>query len=161
MTLHRSLIFLFFFLALTINNFAQVPAPTVPNFIFYKLDGTPFSKNNLSKVTKNIIVFFDVTCSHCQKEIEGIGKNYKEFNGVSFYMVSLDESEAIKKFMSSYGRHLYNKRNVNLLQDKDKMFIPLFAPTKYPAVFLYSPQGTLIQYFGGETKVKDLIKAIK
>ena len=154
-------LFIFFLVSISLKSSAQTPARTLPNFIFYKLDGTAFSKNNLSRTTKNFIVFFDVTCSHCQKEVEGIGKNYKEFRGVSFYMVSLDESEAIKKFMSTYGKELYNKKNVTLLRDADKVFIPMFAPTRYPAIFLYSPQGTLIQYFGGETKIKDLINAIK
>lgn len=74
-------------------------------------------------------------------------------------MVSMDEAPAIKKFMNSYGKLLNNKKNVTLLQDKDRQFIPRFMPTRYPAIFIYSPQGKLIKYFSGEIDIKEIIKA--
>lgn len=139
--------------------FAQNPVNTIPEFTFFRLDGTPFTRSHLSKTNKIIFIFFDVTCHHCQKEAQTIGKNYSAFKGTSFYMVSLDEPPAIRQFMSTYGKGLYEKKNVTLLQDKNRQFIPKFYPSRYPAIFVYSPQGKLIKYFDSEIPIQQLLKA--
>ena len=136
-------------------------ASSIPEFTFYKLDGTKFTQTDVQKRTNTIFIFFDVTCSHCQKETERIGNNYSKLKNTAFYMVSMDEVPAIKKFMGSYGRLLNNKKNFTLLQDKDRQFIPRFMPTRYPAIFVYSPQGKLIKYFSGEVDMKEIIQATK
>ena len=134
-------------------------ASSIPEFTFYRLDGTKFRQGDVQNKSNSIFIFFDVTCSHCQKETEHIGNNYAKLKNAVFYMVSMDEIPAIKKFMASYGKLLNNKKNVTLLQDKDRQFIPRFMPTRYPAIFIYSPQGKLIKYFSGEIDIKEIIKA--
>ena len=153
-------VFLILFLLL-FEASGQTPSATIPDFTFYQLNGTPFTKSQITGNTKVLFIFFDISCKHCQKEVEEIGKNYKEFSRMSLYMVSLDEPAHISAFMDKYGKRLKDKKNVTLLHDKDRVFIPKFSPTKYPALFIYSAKGKLIQYFGGEIKIKELIKAIK
>lgn len=140
---------------------AQAPAATIPNFTFYHLDGTPFKRTDLPNSNKTIIIFFAVDCKQCQNATEDLEKNFNEFKTTLVYMVSLNTPPEIEKFINKYGKRLKDKKNFTLLQDKDKQFINKFSPTKYPALYVYSSQGNLIQYFGGATKIKELIKAIK
>ena len=140
---------------------AQAPSPTIPNFTFYRLDDTPFTKSNLSINTKIIFIFFDTDSKPCQKIAEDLEKNFNEFKLTSLYLISLNNPERIEQFMNKYGKKINDKRNLTLLQDKDKQFINKFSPTKYPAFYIYSAQGNLIQYFAGATKIKELVKAVK
>lgn len=140
---------------------AQGPSSTIPAFTFYKLDGSAFAKSNLSSTAKIIFIFIDIDCKPCQKAIEELEKNYNEFKLISLYVISLSPSDDIQKFIEKNGKKLIEKKNFTLLQDKDRQFINKFSPTKYPAFYIYSPQGNLIQYFAGATKIKELIKAIK
>jgi len=157
------LIFVCFLLidALSSTTRAQAPSATIPNFTFYRLDGAPFRKANLPPTNKIIIIFFEVDCKHCQRETEDIEKNFDEFKTVSLYMVALNPPSDIEKFIEKYGKRIKDKKNLTLLHDKDKQFINKFSPTKYPSLYVYSAQGNLIQYFGGFTKIKELVKAIK
>ncbi|MBE7177444.1 MAG: redoxin domain-containing protein [Mucilaginibacter polytrichastri] len=138
---------------------AQKPAATVPLFTFYQLDGKPFSKANLITDQNSLFIFFDVSCEHCQRMITEINKKYTMFKNAHFYFVSMYEPDQIRGFMTVYAKTMYGKKNVTLLQDRNREFIPKFMPEKYPATYVYSPKGNLVRYFSGEQKVDDLIVA--
>ncbi|WP_423149150.1 TlpA family protein disulfide reductase [Rubrolithibacter danxiaensis] len=157
----RTLILSFLLLA-SFPGFSQQPSGTIPDFTFYKLDNTPFTKKQLKNNGKKIMfIFFDITCSHCQEEITDIGKHYQSFKNVEFYMVSMDEVPGIRKFMGSYGKALNGKSNVTVLRDANREFIPRFQPDRYPALFLYTSQGKLIKFFSGEKSAASILKAVK
>lgn len=139
--------------------YAQKPAATVPLFTFYQLDGKAFTKANLSPGKNSMFIFFDVSCEHCQRLIAEVNTKYTLFKRAQFYFVSMYEPQAIRNFMVRYAKNMNGKRNVVLLQDKNKEFIPKFMPEKYPAIYVYSPKGNLIRYFSGEKKVDEIIVA--
>lgn len=137
------------------------PAPFIPEFTFQTLDNRDFSKKDLVKNRKVVFILFDVTCNHCQHEIEGIGKKYEEFKHVSIYLVSMDTKPAIMKFMSTYGKDLYGKPNVTVLHDYRPEFVQKFYPDKFPAMFIYSDKGALSKYMSGQKDIREVIKAVK
>ncbi|PWG80236.1 peroxiredoxin family protein [Pararcticibacter amylolyticus] len=137
------------------------PAPFIPEFTFQRLDNRDFSKKDLVKNRKVVFILFDVTCNHCQHEIEGIGKKYEEFKHVAIYLVSMDTKPAIMKFMSTYGKNLYGKPNVTVLHDYRPEFVQKFYPDKFPAMFIYSDKGALSKYMSGQKDIKEVIKAVK
>ncbi|HYH55566.1 MAG TPA: hypothetical protein VD772_03080, partial [Anseongella sp.] len=47
---------------------AQQAPYVIPEFTFYKLDDTPFTRDQLSRTSNIVFVFFSVTCDHCQRE---------------------------------------------------------------------------------------------
>jgi peroxiredoxin len=151
----------FLFFLLITGSFAVMAQrpPLLPDFKFSKLDGTPFSKNEVKAQGKSIFIYFDPTCDHCQREIESIGKQYKEFTNVSFYLVSTSVKAEVSTFMQTYGKLLKDKKNVTVLLDTKREFIPKFSPTQYPAIYVYS-QGKLVKYFSGTTNVKDILAVI-
>lgn len=146
-------------LATAINAAAQVPAETIPNFTFYKLDKVSFSNKNLEKGKKSFFVFFDSDCDHCQHAVSAINRDFKKFANVSVHLISLDSKEKITHFMSLYGAKIKGK-NVTILQDSKGEFLPKFKPRKYPSMFLFSKDGKLIVYEDNEDSVFRIIKQL-
>ena len=140
---------------------AQGPAPVMPEFSFYRADGNPFTRMQVTPGKKSLVMFFDATCSHCQKTMQQLSGRYKELEKINIYLVSLDQHITMNYFMSRYGKNLTGKKNVLLLEDRDHVFIPLFSPSKYPALYLYSPQNKLLFYTSGDEKIQELFQAVK
>ncbi|KQR71284.1 redoxin domain-containing protein [Pedobacter sp. Leaf176] len=157
MKLRNLFLILIVFFAVTAN--AQQPT-YLPQFKFFKLDGKPYSNVNINQSKKTLFILFDCTCEHCQREAKELNNAYSKFKNVSVLMITLDEPVSIKKFFSSYAPGLNLKPNVTVLQDKNRTFIPTFLPTKYPAMYLYSPSGKLLVYSNGDGGIKKVLKSI-
>ena len=158
-----TLIFLIFFIvfALSLNGFTQSkPAERIPEFTFYKLDGQPFARKHLTKSKKIVIVFFDVTCDHCQKEIKTMSDRIDDFKKAEFYLVSMDNVSGIKLFMKTFAPKMNGRENVTLLTDLHKQFITRFMPIQYPATYVYGTEGRLIKYFGQNSKMSDIVGTV-
>lgn len=138
---------------------AQQPA-FMPQFKFFTLDGKAFTNNNLSQSKQNLLVFFDCTCDHCQKEAKLMNSEYNKLANVNIIMVTLDEPTAIKQFFSRYASGLNLKKNVTVVQDKNQLFIPTFLPSIFPALYLYSPKGKLISYEKGDGAIKSIFPKV-
>lgn len=140
----------------------QYDGAAMPGFTFYAYENdAPFTNDDIEEGKKSIVVLFDTNCSHCQAEIDSIGKHYNDFKQLNFYLVTLDAKPEIEKFMSTYGKGLNGKKNVTVLLDTAHEFIPKFQPTKYPALYVYSENKKLIKYFAGQNDIKEIIEAAK
>lgn len=157
MKLRNLFLILVLFFAFGAN--AQQPA-YLPQFKFFKLDGKAYSNANINQSKKTLFILFDCTCEHCQREAKELNTAYSKFKNVNILMVTLDESISIQKFFGSYAPGLNLKPNVTVLQDKNKTFIPTFLPSKYPAMYLYSPAGKLLVYSNGDGGIKKVLKSI-
>ena len=162
---YRQLILIFFICLITcslpFSGYAQpAPARSIPEFTFYKMDGQPFSKKDLIKSNKIVIVFFDVTCDHCQKELKAMSDRIDEFRKAQFYLVSMDNVPGIQSFMKKYAAKMNGRANVTLLTDLHKQFITRFMPVQYPATYVYAADGNLIRYFGQNSKMSDIISTV-
>lgn len=153
---------LFLLLSLcTVNSLAQVPAQTIPDFTFYKLDKTPFINRDLAKEKKLFFLFFDTDCEHCQRAVSYIGQHYAVIKNTAVYLVTLDPQQKINLFMTKYGYGLKDRKNVTLLQDKQYQFIMKFQPKKYPSMFLYSQDKQLLDYEDNDESVFRILNLIK
>lgn len=141
---------------------AQTPGTPayLPDFTFYKLDGSVFNKQQLARGPHSIFILFDCGCEHCQREMVNIGEHYGDFKNVVFYLVTMDRKQEIDKFMGSFGRYLNGKPNVVLLQDRNAEFIPKFKPLKYPGIFVYASDGKNLFSNSGTTPLKDILTAL-
>jgi hypothetical protein len=148
--------FLVFLVAASLSAAAQGSAKILPEFKFYKLDGTAFTKSQINLQEKSIIIYFDPGCDHCQKEIESIGKRYNDFKNASFYLVSSYGKAEVDSFMRTYGKMLNGKKNVTVLLDPKMEFVVKFSPDFYPAIYVYS-RGKLIKQFSGTKNVDDIL----
>ncbi len=159
----RSIVLLFIsvLIFLSENSFAQLqPAKVIPEFTFYTMGGQTFTRKQLPTDKKIVIIYFDTTCEHCQKEITAIGNRFTEFKNAAFYFVSIEDPQQIGKFMNTYGKKLNGKKNVTVLRDYYKQFIVKFLPDQYPALFIYGPDKRLIKHFGGQHNINTIISAV-
>ena len=140
---------------------AQIPAQTIPQFTFSRLDKTPFSAKDLAKGQKLLFIFFDTECEHCQRTISYLGEHYTDIKSTPIYLVTLDNQEKIAGFMNKYGAKLKGKKNITLLQDTNKQFIVIFQPRKYPSMFLYSAEKKLLDYEDNDESVFRILSLIK
>jgi peroxiredoxin len=140
---------------------AQKPADIIPQFNFFKLDKMEFTNKDLAKGKLIFIVFFDVSCDHCQHAITEINKHAGEYKNAAVYLISLDDSKNMKAFLTKHGPDLIRQKNVTLLQDLKNELITKFKPKKYPSLFLYSAQKTLILYDDDEQHVPVFLQKIK
>jgi peroxiredoxin len=140
---------------------AQKAADIIPQFNFFKLDKTEFTNKDLAKGKLIFIVFFDVSCDHCQHAITEINKYASEYKNAAVYLISLDESKKMSGFLAKYAPDLIRQKNVTLLQDLKNELITKFKPKKYPSLFLYSAQQTLILYDDDEQHVPVFLQKIK
>lgn len=147
-----------FFSAVTFT--VGAPPQTMPDFKFLKLDSTEFSRNDLSKDKKTLIVFFDATCGYCKKSIKQINSRYKELKKINIVLISLDEKKGIEMFMNENAPLLKKKNNVTILRDASYQFIPLFSPKRYPSIFLYSEQQELIIFINDDNRLEEVFKKI-
>lgn len=129
---------------------AQIPAQTVPAFTFYKLDNSPFTNKNLVQGKALFFIFFDPTCEHCQLAVKSLNNHYKELENAAVYLISTDSAATIDQFIHKYGKILYNKKNVTLLQDRGDEFLRKFQPRRFPGMFLYSVEEKLMRYEDNE-----------
>lgn len=149
--------------AFTLTVHAQKPiiGTDMPKAVFYKADGSNFSTDLIPKGTKSLIMLFDATCDHCQKVATNISKRSKELENVNLYLVSQDEYRSINYFMDNFGKPLKTMKNVSILQDRDHVFIPLFHPKQYPALYLYGKDKKLEFYTSDERDVPRFFSRIK
>ncbi len=149
------------FLGLIPEIYAQSgPAQVIPDFTFNRFNGQPFSRKDLVKNKKIIIVFFDVTCDHCQNELKAISEKFDNFKTAEFYLVSMDNVASIQSFMKKFAPKMNGRVNVTLLRDLNRQFIVRFRPIQFPATYVYGPNLKLIKYFGQNSKVADIINAV-
>jgi hypothetical protein len=139
---------------------AQIPAQTIPDFKFFRLDQSLFTEKDLPPGKMLFFVFFDADCDHCQRAVKRIDENYAQFEKAAVFLISMDSREKIDRFVAAYGTHLKTQRNVLLLQDNLKLFITNFKPRRYPSMFLYAADKKLIDYEDNEETVFRFINAI-
>ena len=139
---------------------AQTPAPIIPDFTFFKLDGSSFSTRQMPQGKASLFSFFDVTCSHCQTTMQTLSKHHTQLKHLSVYLVSLDRKDAILNFLKKYGPQFLSKSNVTILQDLNYEFIPKFQPIKYPSVFLYNKNRRLVAYEKDEKNMLKLVSRV-
>ncbi|HXB44814.1 MAG TPA: redoxin domain-containing protein [Puia sp.] len=139
----------------------QIPAQTLPQFEFSRMDNRPFVNKDLPETKMLFFVFFDSDCSHCQRAVRNIDQQYASFQKTSIYLISDDSQEKINRFVNTFARHLKVQKHVVLLQDNLHQFIPKFKPYRYPAMLLYAPDKKLLDYEDNEESVFRFVHAIK
>jgi peroxiredoxin len=142
------------------NVYAQVPAKTLPDFEFSRLDNSSFTKQDLARGGMTFFMFLDPDCEHCQRAIKNIDSQYRSFEKVAVYLISQNNGEKMKGFLNQYTKHLKSQKNVVLLIDTKNQFIVKFQPRRFPGMFLYSADNTLIDYEDNSESVFRLVHFI-
>lgn len=137
------------------------PGTPLPKAVFYKTDGKQFNTDEIPAGKKFLIMFFDATCGHCQRVAAHLSKNTKDLGNANIYLVTQDEPQSIDYYVSNFAKPLAALKNVTILRDKDMVFVPLFHPRQYPALYLFTPEKRLIYFSSNEKEADKFLSLIK
>jgi AhpC/TSA family len=140
---------------------AQQPAMTIPAFQFSTHDRRVFANADLPKGKMLVFVFFDPDCEHCQHTVRTMDRELTAFQRAFVCMVSAATQDKIDLFAATYAPRLRAQQNVVFLQDASSQYMLRFKPIRYPSLYLYSPEKTLLDYEDNENTVFRIERAIK
>jgi hypothetical protein len=123
----------------------------LPVFHFTTMDHRVFANADLPKNRLVLFVFFDPECEHCQHTLRTMDQRYKAYQNAAVYLVSMASHDKINLFAATYAPHLTAQKNVLLLQDETGEFIMKFKPARYPSLYLYSTDKSLLDYEDNES----------
>jgi len=130
---------------------------TIPNFKFTKLNNEPFTKSNLVKNKKTILINFNSECHYCQAEANGIKKHLSEFKNIQIVFISSEPIEKIKSFQKKYQ---LNIDNIIFLQDKKDSFSEIFDTSVIPTLIIYDENQHLISKHKGLINTSRLLQLV-
>jgi hypothetical protein len=129
------------------------PAKTVPPFRFTTHDHHNFSNADLPQGRQLLFVFFDPDCEHCQHALRTMDQRPGAYQNAAVYLVSMASWDKIDLFADTYAPHLATRKGVLLLQDEFSQFIVKFKPNRYPSLYLYSTDQSLLDYEDNENSL--------
>jgi peroxiredoxin len=118
------------------------------------LDGKEVKAKEL--VGKNVLILFQPDCDHCQHEAVAIEENLAAFRDYTVYFVSSAASSEIKKFSNDYK--LSGIPNILFGTTTLENVLNNFGAIQAPSIYIYSPQGKLVQHFNGQTDIGVIMK---
>lgn len=99
-----------------------------------------------------VLVYFNSSCDHCQREIEDIRQHLDRFVGAQLILMSAEEPETIDAYIKSIG--MPGGENVVIAHVRHEVIAEKFGLLGLPQVFVYSAEGRLIDLFTGETSAQ-------
>ncbi|MCA6450150.1 MAG: redoxin domain-containing protein [Chitinophagaceae bacterium] len=128
--------------------------PTIPAFTIQLTDSTWFTKEQLPKYNRTILIYFSPDCGHCQEEAKDIVQHMDSLKSAFFVFIAYKPLDDIKSFAAYYGLDRFP--NVRIGRDP-KYFVPAFYRVKYtPFLAVYDKNGQLESVFDTEnTPVPD------
>lgn len=134
--------------------------PNVPPFKLLETDSvTIFTKDDLKKNKKVLLILFNPGCDHCKHETEELIKHIDDFKKVQIIMATTAPFADMKEFYTNFNLARFD----NIKTGKDiQSFLPsFFMIYSLPYLAMYDKKGKLISIFEGTMKMEDLIKVFK
>lgn len=134
-------------------------AASIPPFKFYKVkSGIGFTNNDIAPNRNTAFILFDPNCGHCQEETKHLAANYAKIKDVNLYFVSMNDPALMSSFLETFGKELSDKKNVEVLYDRNQEFIQNFhIPKQFPANYVYGADGVLKSNWEGAKPIDQVI----
>lgn len=126
----------------------------LPVLSLIKADGSKVVARNLKG--KIVLVLFQPSCDHCQREAVEIRKNLSAFAGYQVYFVSDAALPLLTHFAQFY--QLAGKENVYFATTTIEEILNTVGPVEAPSLFIYSESGKLVKSFIGETPIEEILR---
>jgi thioredoxin-related protein len=134
--------------------------PVVPPFsIIIVPDSVKFTKADLKKKKKTLLIIFSPDCDHCQHETKDLIASINKFKKIQIVMASWLPYNDIKKFYTDYNIAAYP--NITIGWDKSFLLPPFYKLNNLPFMALYDKKGNLISVFDGSVKMEKLLEGFE
>lgn len=150
------------------TGFAQqdtIPPPTytlypLPQFSVLLPDSiTWYTKKDLPRNKKTVVMVFSPDCEHCQHETELITQHISDFRHSQLLMVTPLAFEKMRDFYEKYGLSQY--KNITVGYDPRFFFTGYFKMKVFPFIAIYDKKYALLKTFEGSPPFEDLLKYVK
>lgn len=137
--------------------YAQYP---LPQFSVLLTDSTTwYTKDQLPKDKKTIIMLFSPDCEHCKHETESIKKNIGEFKKSHILMVTTLPFDKMLEFYKKFDLAKY--KNISVARDT-KFFFSNFYKIRYlPFIAIYDKKQKFLKSFEGNPKWEEFRQYLK
>ena len=158
--LHTLLVCLLLFSACsTKQEEKKVPATATNQLINLTITtpaGEQISLRNLEG--KNMFIFFNADCDHCQREATEIHDHLESFKDYSLYFISSDSPADQQKFAKDYN--LADEANVFFGRTEPMFIYQTVGSIPTPSLYIYNEERRLIKQFNGETPIAEVIRVL-
>jgi peroxiredoxin len=114
------------------------------------------SSRNVRDLTgKNVLIFFQPDCDHCQREAADIEKNLDAFGESTLYFITAAPMQEIVQFAQDYK--LFGRDNVYFGFTPAKNILDNYGAIAAPSVYIYSEKQKLVKSFNGEVSVGQIL----
>jgi peroxiredoxin len=138
---------------------ARQHSERLPIFSFLQINGKNYSRDSIPENVPNVIInYFDPDCDHCQYMTKQIIANINKIPTCQILMISNADSLDLKKFILNYK--LVEIKNIVVLRDPRSDFYRIWGSAVTPSFFIYA-KSTTVKTFLGETKIENIIAALK
>lgn len=119
-------------------------------------DSSKFSKINLQKKKKTLVIVFSPSCDHCKHAVEEMTSNYAKFKNINIVMATVTKYEYTKKFYDEYS--LQNFPNIIVGIDSDYFLGRFYEIRTYPSIFLYDKKGNFKKFYNSSFTMLNIAK---
>lgn len=160
-----SVVFIVLFGALQVYLFSHRPTDPVelrekagrlPALRLKELDGSAFA---LSTGKPLLLVYFNSTCDHCQRQINSLIAKRDLFSQASIVLMSSQTVEALRDFTRTI--QLPTSSDLHIVRCEQDELSEKFGLLALPQIFIYDKAGNLVEIFAGETSPETLATTLK
>lgn len=132
----------------------------LPQFSILLPDSTTwYTKSDLPKGKKTILMLFSPDCDHCKHETELITKNIDKFKRTHIIMVTTLPFDKMTAFYQKF--QLKNYKDITVGRDPKFFFSNYFKIHYLPFLAIYDKKYKLVKTFEGSPKWEELMEYVK
>ena len=132
--------------------------PTIPPFKILKVDSVGwYTRDDLKKNHRTLMMFFSPECEHCKHHTEDILAECDKFKDIESVMATYQPFSEMRDFYKYY--RIGDHPNIKMGRDEKYFFQPFYNIHNLPFLGLYDAKGNLITTFEGNQKVSTIMKA--
>jgi thiol-disulfide isomerase/thioredoxin len=129
--------------------------PTYPPVKLLLPDSTSFyTKEDLPKKKKVMLVLFNPQCEHCQQEAENLSQNLDKFKDTHVVMATTAPLYSMNEFMEKYKLGGY--KNIVFTQDTHYFLLNFYNLHNLPFHAFYNKNKQLISVFEGSMTLEKI-----
>ena len=134
--------------------------PGIPPFHLLKVDSVHFfTKDDIKKNRKVLLIFFSPDCQHCIHQTQDILADFSKFQDIEIVMATFQPFEEMKTFYSNY--RIYDHPNILMGRDEKYLLPPYYRMQSLPFLALYDKKGDFITKFEGNQHVDTILQAFE
>ena len=134
--------------------------PGLPPFRILEVDSVHyFTKDDVKKNQRVLIMFFSPECEHCKHQMRDILADINKFKDIEIVMATFQPFDEMKTFYNYF--RIQDHSNIRMGRDEKYMFPPYYRMQSLPFLALYNKKGQFITRFEGNQKADTILLAFQ